>query len=326
MKVLVVTNMYPTSEFPAYGIFVREQVESLRREGIDVDVFFVNPKKSKLNYLWTYPRFWAHLLTHHYDLIHSHHVLVTIMARAQLICPLILTHHSGEVYDKWERHLSRLISPLADKIIAVSQDTKEVGHLNNAEVIPCGTDFDLLKPMPQQDARKTLGLPLDKKLVLWAGAYSNPLKRSDIVQKSMGILKKRMPEVELVLVSDKPHSSMPYYMNACDVIFLVSDKEGSPQVIKEAMACNLPVVSVPAGDVPEVISNTEGCYLCSQDPEDVAEKLALALQFGKKTDGREKISHMEIGAIARRIISVYEDVLRQKKGRGLAKLWFWQKK
>ena len=96
-------------------------------------------------------------------------------------------------------------------------------------------------------------------------------------------------------------------------------------VIKEAMACNLPIVSVPAGDVPEIIGDTEGCYICSQDPEDVAQKLELALRWGKRTDGRERIPHMEIGNISRRIISVYEELLHEKKGHGLSRLWFWQK-
>jgi glycosyltransferase involved in cell wall biosynthesis len=113
-------------------------------------------------------------------------------------------------------------------------------------------------------------------------------------------------------------------MNACDVLLLVSDKEGSPMVVKEAMACNLPVVSVPAGDVAEIIADTEGCYLCLQDPKDAAEKLESVLRWGKRTNGRNKIGHMEIGAISRRIVSVYEDVLREKRGRGLARLWFWQ--
>lgn len=325
MKVLVVTGMYPTPEMPSFGTFVHEQVESLRRDGVDVDVFFVNGRKNGLNYLWAFPRFWARLLTHKYDIIHSHYLHVNIVARAQFLYPLVITHHSGEVYDRRQRHISRLISPLADKIIAVSQDTKEVGHLKNAEVIPCGIDFDLFKPMPKQDARRTLGLPMDKKLVLWAGEYFRPVKRFDIVQKSIALLKERMPEAELVLVSGKPLPSVPAYMNACDALLLVSDKEGSAMVIKEAMACNLPIVSVPAGDTAEVISGVEGCYLCSQDPEDVAKKLESALCWGKRTNGREHIGHMEIGAISRRIFSVYEDLLHEKKGRGLARVWFWQK-
>jgi teichuronic acid biosynthesis glycosyltransferase TuaC len=318
--------MYPTPDMPFHGTFVKEQVESLRREGVEVDVFFVHGKKNVLNYLWALPRLWARLLTRRYDIIHSHYLHVNIVARAQFLCPLVITHHSGDSYVKWQRRLSYLVSPLADRIIAVSEDTKKVGHLKGAIVIPCGIDFDLFKPVPQAEARRTLGLPADKKLVMWAGQHFRPEKRYDIVQKTMELLKQKVPEAELVLVSGKPLESVPVYYSACDVLFLVSDKEGSPMVIKEAMACNLPVVSVPAGDVAEMIDGTEGCYICSQDPKDVAQKLEMALQFGKRTNGREKIGYMEIGAIARRIISVYEDLLREKKSRGLARLWFWQKK
>lgn len=325
MKVLVVTSMYPIPEMPSFGTFVHEQVESLRKEGVDIDVFFVNGRKNALNYLWAFPRFWARILTRRYDLIHSHYLYVNIIARTQLLYPLLITHHSGEVYDKTQRKISRLLTPLVDKIIAVSQDTKEVGHLKGAEVIPCGIDFNLFKPEPKEDARKKLGLPMDKKLVLWSGEYFRSVKRYDIVQKTMELLKQRVPEAELVLVSGKPLTSVPAYINACDVMFLVSDKEGSPMVIKEAMACNLPIVSVPAGDVAEMIGGTEGCYLCTQDPEDVAQKLESALRRGGGTHGRENIGHMEIDNISRRIISVYQDLLREKQGRGIARLWFWQR-
>jgi teichuronic acid biosynthesis glycosyltransferase TuaC len=326
MKVLVVTNMYPTPERPSFGIFIQRQVESLREEGVDVDVFFVNGKKNVLNHLWAFPRFWARLLTRRYDLIHSHYLHVNIVARAQFLYPLVITYHSGDSYIKWQRRLSYLINPFTDSLIAVSEDTKKVGHLKGATVIPSGLDMEKFKPEDQQKARKTLGLPMDNKLVLWVGGISRPEKRADIVQESMALLKKRLPRAELVLVTNKPPSSVPAYMNACDVLFLVSDKEGSPNVIKEAMACNLPIVSTPVGDVPEMIGDTEGCYLCSQDPDDVAQKLELALQWGKRTDGREKIGYMDIRAVSRMIISVYEDLLRRKKGRGLARLWFWQKK
>jgi teichuronic acid biosynthesis glycosyltransferase TuaC len=117
----------------------------------------------------------------------------------------------------------------------------------------------------------------------------------------------------LVLFSKKPLDVVPKYMNACDVLVLTSNGEGSPMVIKEAMACNLPIVSVPVGDVPEVITNTDGCYLCSQDPQDVADKLAMALDGGKRTNGREKIAHLEIGAISRQIIVLYRNLLQEKK-------------
>jgi glycosyltransferase involved in cell wall biosynthesis len=317
--------MYPTPKYPSHGTFVEEQVESLRQAGIEVDVLFVDGVKNKLNYLLGFPRLWARLLTNHYDLIHAHYVFSGIIARAQFLYPVVLTHHGSQVFQGYQASLCRMVTPLMDRAIVVSQEMKERGRLSRAHVIPCGIDFDLFRPIPREQARDELNLPQDKKLVLYAGEYFRPIKRFDIVQESIKRLQEKDPNVELVLVSKKPLSVVPKYMSACDALVLVSDGEGSPMVIKEAMACNLPVVSVPAGDVPEVIDNTPGCYLCSQDPQDVAEKLALALQWGRRTDGRERISHMEFGAISRRIVSIYDNLLREKRERGIARLKFWQK-
>ncbi len=316
MKVLVLTNMYPTPKKPSFGTFVEEQVKSLRQEGVEVDILFVNGVKSKLNYLWGFPRLWARLLTNRYDLIHAHYVFSGIIARAQFLHPVVLTHHGSQVFQGWQVSLCRLVTPFMDRAIVVSPEMKAKGRLEKSHVIPCGIDFELFKPIPREQAREELNLPQDKKLVLFAGEYFRQIKRFDIVQKSIKLLKEKDPDVELVLVSKKPLSIVPKYMSACDVLVLVSDGEGSPMVIKEAMACNLPIVSVPAGDVPQVIGGTGGCYLCSQDPRDVAEKLKLALQWGGRTNGREKIGHMEIGAISRRIVALYEDLIREKKGRG----------
>jgi teichuronic acid biosynthesis glycosyltransferase TuaC len=325
MKVLIITNMYPIPEMPFFGTFVKEQVESLRKEGVDIDVLFVNGKKNTLNYLWAFPRLWARLLTRRYDLIHAHYVFSGIIARAQFLYPVVLTHHGHQVFQTWQAPICRLVTRFMDKTLVMSNEMRERGRLPQSIVIPCGVDFELFKPMPQQQMREELNLPRDKKLVIFAGQHDVPVKRWDIVQASVKILKERMPNAELVLVSKKPLNVVPKYMSACDVLVLVSDGEGSPMVIKEAMACNLPIVSTRVGDVPEVISGTEGCYLCSQDPQDVAEKLAMALNRGKRTNGREKMSNVEIGAIARRIRAVYTQVI-EEKSRGWWKLnRFWRK-
>jgi teichuronic acid biosynthesis glycosyltransferase TuaC len=315
LKILLVTNMYPIPEMPSFGTFVHKQVESLRKEGMDIDVFFVNGRKNVFNYLWAFPRFWVRILTKRYDLIHAHYVLSGLIARAQFLHPVVLTHHGPEVFRGWQGAVSRMLTPLVDQAIVVSEEMKNKGRLNKSHVIPCGIDFELFTPVPKQQAREALNLPRDKKLVLWAGEYFRPEKRFDIVQASVEQLRRVIPDVQLVLVSGKPLSEVPMYMNACDVLLLVSDAEGSPMVIKEAMACNLPIVSVPVGDVPEVIRGTIGCYLCSQDPQDVAEKLELALRYGGRTDGREKIKHLENGNISRKIISVYEGLV---KGNGVS--------
>ena len=325
MKVLVITNMYPSPDMPFFGTFVKDQVESLRVEGVDIDILFVNGVKSAFNYLWAFPRLWAKLLTRRYDLIHAHYVFSGIIARAQFLYPVVLTHHGSQVFHGWQAPICRIISKLVDRTIVMSPEMKERGRLNKSLVIPCGINFDFFKPMAGDQARDELNLPQDKKLVLFAGEYYKWNKRWDIVQAALKILKKRNPDVDLVLVSKQPFSVVPKYMNACDVLVLVSDGEGSPMVIKEAMACNLPIVSVPVGDVPEVLGSTEGCYLCTQEPQDVAEKLELALRRGKRTNGRKTISHLEIGAISRRIITFYRNVLKEKHSRWWKPLLLWQK-
>ncbi len=317
MRVLVLTNMYPTAEAPASGTFVQEQVESLRKQGVDVDVLFVNGFRNKLNYLRGILSLWGRVLTNRYDLIHAHYVFCGLMARTQFLYPVVLTHHGLEVFMSWQRFPSRFITPLVDKVILVSQEQKEKLGCEKAEIIPCGTDLNLFCPMPREEARRRLNFsPSGSKLVLalWAGERPRPEKRFDIVRSAVDLAREKDPTIELVLVTRQPHSMIPLYMNACDVLILVSDGEGSPVVIKEAMACNLPIVAVPAGDISSTIGDTDGCFLCSQDPSDVAEKLMLVLSHPRRTNGREKIKHMEQSNIAKQIIAVYQDVLRGKNG------------
>ena len=318
MKVLAITNMYPTPDMPSFGTFVKEQVESLRREGVDVDVLFVNGAKNRLNYLWAFPRLWARLLTRRYDLIHAHYVFSGIIARAQFLYPIVLTHHGSQVFQGWQAPICRFISKFMDRTLVMSEEMKNRGRLPEAIVVPCGIDLQLFKPEPLPAMREELKLSQNKKFVMFAGRYDHPVKRFDILQASMEILQKRMADTELVVVSNVPLQMVPKYMSACDVLALVSDGEGSPMVIKEAMACNLPIVSVPVGDVPEVIKDTDGCYLCKQDPEDVADFLEKALRRKQRTNGRKNISGVEIGAISRKIIAIYRNLLQEKR----SKWWY----
>jgi glycosyltransferase involved in cell wall biosynthesis len=319
MKVLVVTNMYPTQDSPAFGTFVQEQVEALRNAGVTIDVFYVYGKENKLNYLWGIFRFWAWLMTHRYNLIHAHYVFSGIIARMQFLYPVVLTHHGLEVFTGWQRFPSRMLSRFVNKTILVSQEQKEKLGNKKAVIIPCGIDFNLFSPMPRDEARKILNIPPSGKklvLVLWAGDLSRPEKRFDIVKSAVALARERDPMVELLTVTGIPHNLIPLYVNAANVLLLVSDAEGSPMVIKEAMACNLPIVSTAVGDVPNVIKGVNGCYLCSQDPLDVAEKLLLAVDHPGGTNGREKIGHFEQGFVAKRILALYQEVINGEKRKG----------
>ncbi len=129
MKVLVVTNMYPTPEQPAFGIFVQEQVRSLREAGVEVDVLFVNGRKSRRNYLWGFFRLWGRLLTRRYDLIHAHYIFSGIIARAQLLYPVIVTYHGAELFlekFKGQGRLCRWLAPLVERVFADYPDLEYV--------------------------------------------------------------------------------------------------------------------------------------------------------------------------------------------------------
>lgn len=311
MKVLVVTNMYPTHDQPAFGTFVKDQVDSLRQTGLEVDVLFVDGRKSKWNYLWGIPRFWWAVLSEQYDIIHAHYAISGLIARLQFRYPVVVTYHGAEVSDyapAWLKFLARRGHWLFDRVIVVSQREKEsmVDPNDRVYIIPGGVDFGVFRPLSTTEARMQLDLPMDKPLVLWAGEHWQFEKRFELVEESMKVLRQRCPEAELVLVSGKPHSAIPAYMNACDVLLLTSRSEGSPTVVKEAMACNLPVVSTDVGDVAEVIGATEGCFLVEPDAQDIAETLLHVLHQRQRTQGREKIHHLRSEAIVRRVVAVYK--------------------
>jgi len=312
MKVLVFTHMYPSKDHPEHGIFVQQQVASLQREGIEVDVLHVDTKKSKWLYPWSFFPLTKQVLTHRYDLIHAHYVFAGIVARSQFRYPVIVTHHGPEAFWGWQAPLCRLISRLVDRSIVVTDQIKASIGLDSSVVIPCGVDFELFKPYDQVWARKELNLPQDKRLVLFVGRYTESRKRFDIVKDAVEILQASGMNVELVLAFTEPYETIPVYMNACDVMILPSEREGSPQVVKEAMACNLPVVSVQVGSVPEILAGVEGCFICPRDPESIAAKTKLILENHRRTNGREKTQRYELSTIAKQIIQVYQETLHVK--------------
>jgi teichuronic acid biosynthesis glycosyltransferase TuaC len=316
MRVLVVTNMYPTPEMPAFGTFVQAQVEALRALGVEIDVFFFNGRASRWNYLLAFPRFWRTLRRGRYDLIHAHYVLSGVVARAQWGHRVVLTHHGGEVLGQaptWHAPLCKALTPLCDAAICVTEEMRRALGDEDGWVIPCGVDLDRFAPIPRDEARARLGLPADRPLVLFAGEYWRPEKSFDYVERAMALVRQGLPEAELVLLTGKPHGVVPAYMSACDALVLTSRTEGSPMVVKEAMASNLPIVSVRVGDVPEIIGDTPGCALAERDPADIARKLVAILRAPRRTDGRARIEGLGHDSIARRVLEVYRQALRPRR-------------
>ena len=101
-------------------------------------------------------------------------------------------------------------------------------------------------------------------------------------------------------------------MHAVDAALMTSHSEGSPQFIKEVMACGCPLVSVDVGDVKEITAGVDGCYLVSRGPKEIAEKLQLAIDFKERTQGRQRIVELGLGnqKIAEKIVAIYTNVVK----------------
>jgi glycosyltransferase involved in cell wall biosynthesis len=174
-------------------------------------------------------------------------------------------------------------------------------------LIPNGVDFSNFKCFSKDEAiKKTEFNPSTKNVIFVSQDPNSFVKNLPLAKQSIDLLNDN--KIKLHLISGKTFLELPYFYNAADLLLLTSLSEGSSNVIKEAMACNLPIVSTDVGDVKKIMGNTEGCYLCSYEPEDVADKIKQALNFGKRTNGCEKIQHLDSRVVAEKIIEIYKSI------------------
>jgi len=176
---------------------------------------------------------------------------------------------------------------------------------SRSRIIPCGINVDIFSPHDKERAREIMNLEKEKTYVLFAGAFSNPIKNAALAQSAV---KKAGAHIQLIELKGYSRKEVILLFNASDAALMTSLMEGSPQFIKEAMACNCPVVTTNVGSVKEIIDGTEGCFICENNAEEIGEKLKLVLASGKRTNGHLKVQHLDNEVIADRIISVYESV------------------
>ena len=320
MKVLVISNMYPGKN-SYLGTFIKQQAEDMENEGLCTTKVVKN-RKGSVAYIPFILKNIFYLLFGSYDIVHAyygfHSALFAAIIKRR---PLIITFVGSDALkepsrNKVYRMLQRFVVSRANHIIAVSSKIKNVlisdlgADPNKISVITFGIDFDLFRPAPQDKVRKKLGFPSDMKLVLFPSNPRRIEKRFDIFSKAVELLQKDNDNILPVILSNnrRSYSEVPLVMNACDVLVLTSDSEGSPTVIKEALACNLPIVSVDVGDAREVIKDAANCYICKQEPVNIAERIKLILNNDVRTAGRNNIKHLSSKKIAGKIIELYREI------------------
>jgi len=325
--VLIVTTEWPEYENDITGIHVINQVKQLKEAGVEVSVFNFQGHKNPLNYIKAIRNF-RRLNFAMYDVVHAHHGQSGVIALSQRKLPVVVTFHGSDllgIFDKNGKRtilgrvlqiVSFFVGIFSDDVIIVSEHMSSFFQNRCYHVIPAGFDLDLFSPGDIIASRMKLGLPLDRKLVLFIGDPERTEKRFWLARESVNILSSHQSGVELVLASGVPHENIPLYLNGCDVVLITSVSEGSPTIVKEALACNLPIVSTDVGDVQERIGSVAGCEICEDDsPDTIAAALARVLSQSQRINGRQTVLELDERLLAQNIIQVYRQAMEKLKSK-----------
>jgi glycosyltransferase involved in cell wall biosynthesis len=302
MKVLIVCSITTNIISP----FIEEQATSLQNKGIEVDFFYIK-RKGILGYLKTLPGLKRKIKEFKPDLIHSHFGLSGLLANLQRKVPVISTYHGTDINKKSFLFFSSISAILsAYNIFVHNKLALKVKIKRKFKIIPCGIDLQTFVVKDKAIARKIHNLDPQKKYALFSSRFTKEVKNAPLAFESLKLVDEEIELIELIGYKREEVCSL---LNAVDVALLTSFSEGSPQFIKEAMACDCPAVSTDVGDVKERISNIDGYFITSYEPEDIASKINEAIKFGK-TNAREKIQNLDLKNIAEEIISIYQSVLK----------------
>jgi len=332
MRILAITNMYPSAAFPGQGVFVHQQVMGLRSIGLDVRVLFVDRRRDgpmayhRLNR--EVPRAVAGFEP---DAIHVMYggIMADQIARRQHFRPVVVTFHGsdllGENLSGWMRRIisrygvycSRRAARAAEGVVVVARHLADAlagtAKAGKVRVIPCGIDLERFKPMDPLACKHRLGWEPGSFHVLFASSNGDPVKRPWLAKAAVEQMAPLKRPTELHYLSSIPNEEVPVWLNASDALLLTSMHEGSPTVVKEALACGLPVVSVDVGDVVERIEGIEGCYLARPEPAELAEKLCLVRAQGKRLNCRTRLGELSIQSAAQKLKRFYEEITCQHK-------------
>lgn len=306
MKVLVVCSY--KKEFPDnVAPFIKEQVDSLRKGGIKCQYFMVTGK-GFLGYLNNLSDLKVEIEEYHPDIVHAHFGLCGLLANLQRKVPVVTTYHGSDINEPKVRRLSMIAIRLSAHNIFVSQKLVDIAKpKKHYSVIPCGINLEDYPIVGKLEARREMGLNLNKKYVLFAGAFDTPVKNPQLAKEAVQLL----PGVELLELKGYSRQQVALLMNAVDCFLMTSHTEGSPQVIKEAMACGCPIVSVDVGDVAEVIRGVDGCCTAERDPQVIANRIQKVLSEDQRAEGRKRIIELGLSndIVAKKIIDIYSQVI-----------------
>ncbi len=328
MRILAVTNMYPTPRSPSSGIFVEQQVEGLRQIGLDVALVFVERlEKGMAAYLGLGRRIRTAVESSRPDVVHVMYggVMAAQVTKAVESVPVVVTFHGSDLLgERAAGSVRRAIAGYgvrasgkaarrARGVVVVSRVLQEALPKDvdraRTRIIPCGIDLRRFTPLDQRTCRERLGWDPDRFHVLFPSQDTNPVKRAGLARAAVESLNRLGVAAEMHCLSGVPNADVPVWLNASDVVLLTSLHEGSPTIVKEALACDRPVVSVDVGDVRERIREIRGCYLATPERDSLAAALCRVRSGPSAVAGRIRMQELSLRSVALRLEEFYTELL-----------------
>lgn len=296
---------------------IKSQGDSLVSSGIEVEYFLIKGKGLR-GYLGHVKSLRKYLKETSFDVIHAHYSLSAFTASLAGARPMVVSLMGSDVKATWLYKMVIRVFARAFRwkdIVVKSKDMYEDLKIRWAKIIPNGVDLELFKLLDKEKCRNSLDWDTEKVHVLFPADPSREEKDFELAVEATNLLDS---SVKLHVFEQVDHKMTPLHFNAADVMLLTSKWEGSPNVIKEALACGCPIVSTNVGDVKERIADVEGCFVAhTRKPEELADLLRKAIAFEGRTKGRDKIiaDGLDNKQVAKRLIEIYERVSKNENHR-----------
>ena len=325
-KKLKILHVIPYHPSPSAFIFAKRQVEDLTELGHSNEIFYFNTAFSILGFFGQLKSLKKKVAAFSPDIIHAHYGTINAFFASRITnVPLVVSFHGSDINHTLDVHwlreklgkaLSAKAAKCAQQIICVSEKLQD--NLPNGKekstVLASGINTRMFREMDMQFCKEKLGLDLNKQYVFFNS--NNPIvKRLDIAEEAVQLLS----DLNVALLSlngNVEPNEIPVYLNSCVACLLCSDSEGSPMVIKEAMACALPIVSVDVGDVCERIQSVTNSYIVPQDATEIAKKIRLLISSNNpKTNGLEVLREQGLDylSVANQLENIYFNAMQSFK-------------
>lgn len=318
-RVLFVTNYGDAKSHNASaGIFVDRQARSLREAGVDVIELDIGRNQSPLGLLKAWRALRREIERVRPDLLHAQYGTIVACVSVLTLHPTVITFSGNDLLPgasisfarTWAGILlSNFAALFARSIICVSEALRRAlwWRRGSAVVIPRGVDLNMFTPGPRDEARRELGWDPAARIVVLDGGRDPGNKGLALVESAVARARAELPDLQLHVIRQVPPDRMPLYYRAADALVCASRAEGSPNVVKEALACALPVVGVVVGDVPERLAGVEPSIVVERTPEALANGIVAMVREPRRSNGREVVSAISLERVAERIAAVYEE-------------------